>query len=108
MENKKFLNLKICLLGGPSTGKKSVANFLKNTFNLHVIQMEEILLKEEQTQNFLKRGEPVPDWLMIQLIKKNINAHFEDMTEEQFLAEYQKNPKFTRGWVLVDFPKTQE
>ena len=70
--------------------------------------MDDILLNEEQTQNFLKKGEQIPDWLMVKLIKKNIDEHFKDMTEEEFLQEYQKNPKFTRGWVLVDFPKTLE
>ena len=43
---------------------------------------------------------------MVKLIKKNIDEHFKEMTEEEFVQAYQKNPKFTRGWVLVDFPKT--
>jgi hypothetical protein len=53
-------------------------------------------------------GEAIPDWLIVQLIKKQIDSLFPEKTEEDFIKEYQQKKDFIRGWVLVDYPKTEE
>lgn len=50
------MNLRLCLTGGASCGKKTLALHLKNKYNLEIINLEDILEGSEQIKEFLKKG----------------------------------------------------
>jgi polynucleotide 5'-kinase involved in rRNA processing len=40
---KKYLNLRLSLIGGQCSGKKTLSIYLKNKYNIEPINLEEIL-----------------------------------------------------------------
>lgn len=85
------------MLGGPGSGKGTQAEYIAQHFNLPIIStgniLREAIVKQDdlgtQAQEYLEKGELVPDRMMIQFIKKCLL--------EKDVAQ---------GWILEGYPRT--
>ncbi|KAJ3024107.1 adenylate kinase [Thoreauomyces humboldtii] len=97
-------NLSVCVLGGPSSGKSTLAKLLEAQYELVRISLDEVLSNWEsgpyrdefpEVVEMCKRGQAVPTETQVALVK----AVFRHATD---------TGKGGKGWVLDGFPVTIE
>ncbi|KAJ3138794.1 adenylate kinase [Physocladia obscura] len=116
LENAPCLSgIRVCVLGGPFTGKTAQAKMLAKIYNLKYISVDDILeewdqdpnQKELKTRNpmykeIVKRcrsGQSIAPETMIELVKMAL--------QDSYVPAINKNSKkTTSGWVIDGFPRT--
>ncbi|EGR31169.1 hypothetical protein IMG5_116400 [Ichthyophthirius multifiliis] len=135
-----WLPIKIAILGYQFSGKKTIANLLQQKYNVKILSVEKLLndlidtwrqyqqkqqqiqqkiLKTQEIENILLDGKEIPDEYYIKLIMKELNKIHPEVSEEQFLENYEKilylNDNHNDQQLCIDnenrdieFPLTQE
>ena len=100
---KKVHTLNLLLFGAPGAGKGTQSALLKNHYHLRHISTGDLFRKAKgsalglRAQTYMNRGELVPDSIVIDMIKKDLNR-------ENTNPISIKNPE--SGFILDGFPRT--
>ncbi|KAM9858667.1 adenylate kinase 8 [Aulostomus maculatus] len=77
----RYRTPRILLLGPPGSGKNHQARLLAEKYNMVDVSCEELMRSEagsgstlgEELQLYLADGQPVPDWLLLQVLDQHLN-----------------------------------
>ncbi|KAJ3357640.1 adenylate kinase [Entophlyctis luteolus] len=113
----RLAGVRMCIIGGPFTGKTAQAKMLAKIYDLKFVSVDEILEawdcepnQQELKKNFpiykeavkrCKMGQSIAPETTIELIKLALK-------DDVFIGKSKSSPKKWNGWIIDGFPRTLE